>query len=125
MFRSCFALIVLMGAAQFVAADVIDGENFIDPTRPLFFSLSETAPAGVDVSGLISNVSASSWDVSFVRASGESPMAVVNSERVTIGDLVGGAEVIGIDRNGVTLLVNNEETRISIFNTALKSQAQN
>jgi hypothetical protein len=49
---------------------------------------------------------------------------VVNSERVTIGDLVGGAEVIEIDRNSVTLLVNDEETRISIFDTALKSQAQ-
>ncbi len=114
-----------MGVAQFVTADVIDGENLIDPTRPLFFSLSETVPAGVDVSGLISNVSASSWDVSFIRASGARPMAVVNSERVTIGDLIGGAEVIEIDRNSVTLLVNDEETRISIFDTALKSQVQN
>lgn len=124
MFRSCFTVILLAGAAQFATADVIDGENLIDPTRPLFFSRGDTAPAGVDVSGLISNVSASSWDVSFIRASGAVPMAVVNSERVTIGDLVGGAEVIEIDRNSVTLLVNDEETRISIFDTALKSQAQ-
>ena len=114
-------MILLAGAAQFATADVIDGENLIDPTRPLFFSRGETAPAGVDV---ISNVNASSWDVSFIRASGAVPMAVVNSERVTIGDLVGGAEVIEIDRNSVTLLVNDEETRISIFDTALKSQAQ-
>lgn len=125
MFRSCLSVILLAGVAQFVAADVIDGENLIDPTRPLFFSLSGTAPEGVDVSGLISNVSASSWDVSFIRASGAKPMAVVNTERVTIGDLVGGAEVIEIDRNSVTLLVNDEETRVSIFDTALKSQVQN
>lgn len=125
MFRSCLTAILLTGVAQFVTADVIDGENLIDPTRPLFFSLSKTVPAGVDVSGLISNVSASSWDVSFIRASGARPMAVVNSERVTIGDLIGGAEVIEIDRNSVTLLVNDEETRISIFDTALKSQVQN
>ena len=106
-------------------AEVIDGEDFADPTRPLFLSTTSGAITDIDVSAFIGNVIPSSWDVSFVRASGATPMAVVNNERVTIGDSVGGAQVVEIDRNGVTLLINEEERRISIFDTAIKAQAQN
>ena len=125
MFRHSLTIVGFLCLVTNAVAEVIDGEEFIDPTRPLFFSVTGDAPSGVDVSALISNVIPSSWDVSFLRASGSSPVAVVNNERVTIGDSVGGAEVVEIDRNSVTLLINNEERRISIFDTALKTQAQN
>ena len=106
-------------------ADVVDGEELVDPTRPLFIAATSDTETGIDVSGFIRSVVPSSWDVSFIRASGSTPMAVVNNERVTIGDSVGGAEVLEISRNSVTLLINDEERQISIFDTALKTQAQN
>ena len=111
---------------QAVCADVIDGEDFVDPTRPLLAGGSRDAGAAgagqLDVTSFIRNVLPSSYDVSFIRASGTYPMAVVNNERVTIGDSVGGAEVIAISRNSVTLLIDNEERSFSIFDTALKAQ---
>ena len=125
MFKRWYIASLLLVGCQVAVADVIDGEELIDPTRPLFFSTTSSLGSDVDVSGFISNVIPSSWDVSFVRASGSSPMAIVNNERVTIGDTVGGAEVIEIDRNSVTLLINDEERRISIYDTAFKRQAQN
>ena len=125
MFKRWHLASLLLLSCQVALADVIDGEELIDPTRPLFISTISSLGGDIDVSGIIANVIPSSWDVSFIRASGSSPMAVVNNERVTIGDTVGGAEVIEIDRNSVTLLINEEERRISIYDTAFKRQAQN
>ena len=106
-------------------ADIVDGEELVDPTRPLFLSSVTSDETDVDVAGFIRSVVPSSYDVSFIRASGSTPMAVVNSERVTVGDTIGGAEVIEIGRNSVTLLINGEERTVSIFDTALKTRAQN
>jgi len=50
------------------------------------------------------------------------PVAVVNNARVTVGDLVGGAEVVSIARNRVTLLVDGQEQVLSIFNPAVKTE---
>lgn len=96
----------------------IDGETLKDPTRPLFFSQTAT---GVDdeVLDMISGVIPSSYDVSFIRA-GSAPMAVINNQRVSIGDEIGGAKVVAIDRSSVTLSVNDEERRVSLFDTSVK-----
>lgn len=48
-------------------------------------------------------------------------MAVINQQQLTIGDEIGGAEVIDIDRSGVTLRVDNEEQRISLYGVNVKS----
>jgi hypothetical protein len=72
------------------------------------------------VMNMIRNVLPTSWDVSFIRA-GASPMAVVNSERVTIGDSIGGASVVAIDRSSVTLSINGEERRISMYGEGIKT----
>lgn len=125
MFKGVFIIVLMLALPLPGIAEVIDGEDFTDPTRPLFLGPASGAASDIDVSAFISNVIPSSWDVSFIRASGSAPMAVVNNERVTIGDSVGGAQVVEIDRNGVTLLINEEERRISIFDTAIKARAQN
>lgn len=114
---------MLMQATALVNADQIDGEELVDPTRPLFFSRVGSGEASVEVMNMIRNVLPSSFEVSFIRASSTSPMAVVNSERVTIGDSIGGASVVAIDRSSVTLSVNGEERRISLYGDSVKSPA--
>ena len=111
----------MMAAAQ-LSAEIIDGEEFVDPTRPLMMTASR---GNVDssVTEMIRNVVPASYDVSFVRASSTSPIAVINDQRVTIGDEIGGATVVAIDRNGVTLSINDQERRISVFTTNIKSAA--
>ena len=64
----------------------------------------------------------SSFDLSFIRA-GSTPLAVINDERVTIGDVVGGATVVSIDRSGVMLSINGEERRVSLYEDGLKVPA--
>lgn len=101
-----------------VSAEVIDGENLVDPTRP--FLVGDVDDNSL-VQELIRTVVPASFDVSFIRAGSNSPMAVINQQRVSIGDIIGGAEVKVIDRDGVTLLVGDEEKRISLYDVSVKA----
>jgi hypothetical protein len=114
-----------LGLALFLSsaanADVIDGEELVDPTRPLF---AANSPAEVaDLTELYRTVVPASFDISFIRASSSNPMAVINSLQVTIGDVIGGATVSSIDRDSVTLIINDEERIISLYKTSVKSAA--
>lgn len=121
--KSVLMMGLLVQMPALVFADQIDGEELVDPTRPLFFSMAPEGEGSSAVMNMIRNVLPSSFEVSFIRASSTSPMAVVNSERVTIGDSIGGASVVAIDRSSVTLSVNGEERRISLYGDSVKSPA--
>ncbi|GAB5499194.1 MAG: hypothetical protein PsegKO_15050 [Pseudohongiellaceae bacterium] len=116
------ATLVALNLASLASADIIDGEELIDPTRPLTIMRAQSSTDD-SVMDMIRNVVPSSYDVSFVRASSNSPMAVINDQRVTIGDVIGGATVVAIERNSVTLSINDEERRISVFGTSIKAPA--
>ena len=120
MFRLCGKLILAAGLilVSHSNAELIDGEELVDPTRPFFFSESNPDEGMVE---LIRTVVPASFDISFIRASDTSPMAVINDQRVTIGDVIGGAQVVAIDRSGVTLLINDQERRISLYSTDVKA----
>lgn len=120
MFRYLLTVMLGLLVSSVTFADVIDGEELVDPTRPIF--VNRSSPVEDDaVLDMIRRVVPSSYDVSFVRASSSAPMAVINDQRVTIGDTIGGATVVAIDRNGVTLSINSEERRISLFGTSVKT----
>ncbi len=120
MFRklSLLGLSVAVLCSGQVSADVIDGEELVDPTRPLSLGIVDDNSL---VQDLIRNVVPASYDLSFIRAGSTSPMAVINRQRVTIGDIIGGATVKAIDRSGVTLLVGDEERRISLYDVSVKT----
>lgn len=111
-----FSAAVLM-AGQSVA-EIIDGEEFRDPTEPV---VSAAPVLEAESGGLFSTFSPSAFTLTFVRDSSTSPMAVINDTRVTIGDRINGALVVAIDRNGVTLRVNDEDSRITLYTTSVKS----
>lgn len=112
------ALAFLLVSAQ-TAAEVIDGEELVDPTVPLAELLIENE--GIDLSTLFQNIVPSSFDLSFIRASNINPMAVINDQRVTVGDFIGGATVTKISRSSVTLLIQDEERIIGLYDTSVKS----
>lgn len=121
MYRKAILTIVIavFGLVNSYSAEIIDGENFIDPTKPLFYV--ETTNDGV-VDEIFRTVVPPSYDISFIRAGNEdTSVAVINSVRVKIGDIVGGAEVLQIDREGVILLIDNEEQRINMYANSIKS----
>lgn len=111
--------LALLLAAPLLRADVFDGEELADPTRPLV--INQVRVGGGAVADIVSRLPATSFEVTFVRAGSSSPMAVVNNQRVTLGDVVGGATVIAIDRSAVTLSIDDEERRVSLFATNVKS----
>lgn len=124
MFKRKLTFLFISGVLSIGAyADVIDGEDLTDPTRPLVRPLADIED-GDDFLEQFSSVLPSSFELSFVRASSSSPMAVINDRRVTIGDVIGGAEVIAIDRSGVTLLLNGEENRINLYGSSVKAAAR-
>ena len=116
--RNKISLLVIVLMASTSIADVIDGEELLDPTRP--FQLTAVNDDAL-ILDLIRTVIPSTYDLSFVRAGGDHPIAVINQQQLTIGDVIGGAEVIVIDRGGVTLRVNNEEQRVSLYGVNVKS----
>lgn len=73
-----------------------------DPTKP---------PAGVQLN-IIDEQQA--YKVSWLRTGGAKNIAVVNGQRVQVGDQVDGAIVLSIARNGVTLDVGNKKQLISL-----------
>lgn len=120
MFRKNLALALLFCLPGLdLSADVIDGEELVDPTRPIFSrNMLETDGLVLD---LIRNVVPSSYEVTFVRAGDKLSIAIVNGQRVTVGDAIGGATVVSIDRGGVTLLIDEQETRVSLYGASIKA----
>lgn len=123
MFRGLIGTLVVTGLLQAgqVMAELIDGEELVDPTRPFYTELSGEPdvfveePSGDRVLG--------SFDVSFVRIGSSSAMAIINSQRVAIGDEIGGATVVAIDRGGVTLMVDEQEQRVNLYPNNIKAPA--
>ena len=118
-FSKTLLVAVLIFGGNLVYADLIDGEELRDPTRPIFTTGENNTE--VQVLDMIRNVIPSSYDLSFVRASSTSPLAVINSERVSLGDVVGGATVVAIERSSVTLSINGEERVISLYSNDVKT----
>ena len=105
-----------------VNAEVIDGEELADPTRPLQFSSQsgneDDEPA---VQNFFRRIIPDTFSLSFIRAGGNTPMAIINQRQLTVGDIIDDAEVIAIDRDGVTLRTSDEEKRISLYGISVKS----
>lgn len=101
-------------------AEIIDGEELVDPTVPLAEVLIENEGLGIDLSALYQNIVPENFNLSFTRASTTNPMAVINNQRVTVGDLIGGATVTKISRSSVTLLIQDEEREIGLYDTSVK-----
>lgn len=118
------ALLAMAGAAS---ADVIDGEELKDPTRPMgAIRGGQAGQGGGLLSGLLGNAEAllsQAYTVSFIRAGGTNPVAMVNDQLVRAGDRIGEAEVVAIDRDRVSLRINGEVRQVMSFDSSVKSRA--
>jgi len=119
-FSKQLATALVMVIAAFSNADVIDGENLVDPTRPFFTNINSESDSD-SILEMVRTVVPSSYELTFIRAGSSAPMAVINDQQVTIGDMIGGAVVMTIDRSSVTLLINDEEKQINLYGTNIKA----
>jgi MSHA biogenesis protein MshK len=73
-------------------------EEFRDPTRPHTYNRVEQTVDGVP-----------SFSVNAIFVSDERRLAIINGERVRVGDSVSGATVVSIQKEQVTLSVSGKQ----------------
>lgn len=136
-------VLVITGASM-ASAELFGDEELRDPTRPasvrvaadgsFLFGLMDAfggfgngLRTGLDDlsafgAGALGDIVSSGYTVSFIRTGGERPVAMVNQQLVAPGDVIGEATVVSIDADGVTLLVNGQEQRVSNFVAPVKAR---
>ena len=132
MFKLNFGLrLVVIGFAMLapvVQADLIGGEELRDPTRPADVMMPPSAEGAAGLlSGLINDAAgllSRRYAVSFIRAGGSEPVAMINEQLVKAGDTIGEAEIIAIDADSVSLMINGEVQRVSSFDGSVKSKIE-
>ncbi len=101
----------------------IDGEDFRDPTQPPWAVLPDSRLTAESVP--TTGPRLSELSLSFVRAGGLSPVAVINDTRVTVGDEIEGAPVVEIRPGEVVLLIDGEEQVLTRFLRAVRTPVEN
>ena len=124
MFRQLASILFIYGlSCTIVNAEIIDFEELIDPTQPLIATKVEKS--GLALSNIFRNIVPANYDLTFIRASNTNPIAIINNQRVTLGDAIGGAIVTKISRSSVTLSTEDIEQVIGLYNTSVKRAVLN
>lgn len=109
-------------------AQTFEGEELKDPTRPVGAQLVVGTEGGAgflaDLFGSATSQLNSTYKVTFIRAGGTDPVAMINEKLVKTGDMIGEAEVIAIDAQSVSLRVDGSIQRVTSYNDTLKTLAQ-
>lgn len=127
MFKNTMNLLVVAWLGLFCAAPVfgqngelrVDGEVLEDPTKPL--SPAEPSGGAQELVAGPTTQSLKLFTVSFVRASGQSPIAIVNDTQVKIGSTIDGATVVGISEKGVELKIGQETRHVAPFASIVRA----
>lgn len=121
----CSAMLMALLISLDAQAEVFGGEDLRDPTRPAGASLA--AEGEGFLAGLFGNATGllnSNYKVTFIRAGGAEPVAMINERLVKTGDMIGQAEVISIDAQSVSLRVNGTVQRVATYNDTVKTLAE-
>lgn len=127
--RGClpYAMVIALVLPSFnVSAEIFEGEELKDPTRPVGASLSNGIEGEgflADLFGSATSLLNSNYKVTFIRAGGTTPVAMINERLVKTGDMIGEAEVISIDAQSVSLRINGAIQRVTSYSNTMKTQA--
>lgn len=105
-----------------VHAAIVEGEQLVDPTAPLNYSLPEAQMGTAAVSSMQPAVM--SYKLSSVLVRSGDRIAVINDQRVREGETVDGARVIDISSSGVTLEVDGVTRVLQLYQGSIKSRAE-
>ncbi|PCH60670.1 MAG: hypothetical protein COC19_05635 [SAR86 cluster bacterium] len=114
---SGIGLLIALASAS-VNAEMIDGEELKDPTRPFNAAAQATTSFGAGLPSTVRSVG--EYKVSFIRAGDSSPLAIINNQQLSLGDVIGNGTLIAIERDAVTLLINNESRKFFINGSTMK-----
>lgn len=109
---------MLMPAVIAVAAEDLAG--LVDPTAPINVSIAlEDVGSATNAEFMAPLPEGYTLNSVLIRSSGR--IAVVNDQRVRVGDRVGAAIVSSIDAAGVVLDINGETTVLSLYGEPVKT----
>jgi hypothetical protein len=102
-----------------------DDELLVDPTVPLSIAFS-ASDAGSnddsDGSGLFGLFGAfTSYELNSILIRAEDRIAVINEERVRVGDKIGSAVVVAIEADHVSLNVDGEIETLPLYENSIKT----
>lgn len=96
---------------------VIDGERLRDPMQPITAYRSQNAVQ--EMPSRLPN--SSEFTVSFIRAGGSSPVAVINNRSMTVGDELSGMRIMEIRAGAVVLGAAGQEYVLTTFGNAVRT----
>ncbi len=126
-------VLILVCMAGSVLGATQDDQLRVDPTMPLgmVFSAGDAESiANADDDGSIFDIfggiggAFTSYELSSVLVRAEDRIAVINEERVRVGDKVGSAVVASIDVEQVTLDVDGEIVTLKLYENSIKTPAK-
>lgn len=91
-----------------ITAEVVVGR---DPTQPATFNvIIDKKQAGTPTAG---------YQLQSILISKDRSLALINDKFVSVGDVIGSAKVIGIDRNSVILSESGRKLTIYLFDRSI------
>lgn len=113
------ALICASWLACSVNAATRDDELLVDPTTPLRSPASATSSEDGGLLGLLGGLT--TYELSSVLIRGDNRLAVINGQRVRVGDSVGAARVSAIEPDHVNLNVDGRIERLELYTGSIKT----
>lgn len=112
------------GTAAFVLAAACnaadDLEGLVDPTAPINASVPLEDAGETDAAGLALPL-IERYTLNSVLIRNNDRIAVVNNQRVRVGDRIGAATVSSIDEDGVLLDIDGETTALGLYGKPVKT----
>lgn len=113
----------VMASSVFAASQ--DDELLVDPTLPLSmaFNAGNAANIGDSDNSLLDLLSGAftGYELSSILVRAEDRIAVINGERVRVGDKIGSAVVASIEADRVTLNVGGDIETLELYENSIKT----
>jgi hypothetical protein len=117
--RVLIAAVLLPGLlSTVVRAASLDDELLVDPTAPLFADAAPVTAGGNLLPVLAGFVR---YELSSILIREEDRVAVVNAQRVRVGDSIGSARVTAINPGSVTIRVDGEQQTLQLYRDSIKT----
>jgi hypothetical protein len=120
--RVLLVLAVLVATGGVLGATQ-DDELLVDPTMPLSLAFGASEATSTDSEGGFFGLFSAftSYELTSILIRAEDRIAVINEERVRVGDKIGSAVVASIETDHVTLNIDGEIESLELYENSIKT----